>query len=87
MIWNLPKFFKRKSSSKTKDLEKSMTNIMQSFSHSQPLYKKLIRQCHPDNFINSEQRERAVEYSKRINQNRYDYSELKKIEEEINNLQ
>lgn len=45
------------------------------------LYKDLIKKVHPDK--NSNRSELAKEYSEKINNHRYNYNEMKKLSEEI----
>ena len=56
-------------------------NIVDSIAKSKILYKKLISITHPDR--NPTQEELAKVLSERINANRYNYRELKNIEQEV----
>jgi hypothetical protein len=65
-------------------VETDISNVFQSIQHSKELHKKLIILCHPDRFIDQNKKNIAEEISKEINNNRFNYKELLKLELKMN---
>lgn len=57
-------------------------NIVNSIAKAKKLHKKLILYAHPDRHPNNQ--ELATRLSKQINENRFDYNELLKLQDRIN---
>lgn len=58
-------------------------NVVESIAKSKVLYKELIKKSHPDK--HPEKEELAKEITELINNNRYNYRELLKLKERIEN--
>ena len=59
-------------------------NVIGGAFHSTDLYKKLIRQCHPDRFPNDDRKiALANEIAQELSKNKYDMKKLKELEERI----
>ena len=63
-----------------------MNNIINSMFLCGPIYDKLKSKCHPDRFIDKKQKEIAEDLFKQLQECRYNYNELLKLEFEINRL-
>jgi hydroxylamine reductase (hybrid-cluster protein) len=59
-------------------------NIVESMAKAKQLYKELIIQAHPDK--HPEKVESAEQITAQINENKYNYRELVKIKETINQI-
>ncbi|WP_259016583.1 J domain-containing protein [Emticicia fluvialis] len=68
-----------------RDFGNTTQNIILSISKSHDLYKNLIKQTHPDRFQDNK-REMATELSMRITKAKRNYSELVKLQEEVENF-
>ena len=68
---------------KSSNYNQEEVNIVDSIAKSKALYKKLISIAHPDK--NPTQEELAKILTERINANRFNYKELRNIEQEIHN--
>ncbi len=60
-------------------------NVVESISKAKPLYIKLIKLSHPDKYTDTTKFQLAEEITSALNENRFSYSELKKIEKRILN--
>ena len=58
-------------------------NVVDGISKAKKLYKELILKSHPDK--HPEKEELAKEFTEQINNNRYNYRELLKLKERIDN--
>lgn len=79
-------FFKKRKKKIDKSLlpqEDETANIVASMSKSHKLYKKLVLLAHPDR--NPGKTEIAHEIMEQINIYRYNYRELSKLEQRVNN--
>ena len=59
------------------------SNVVESIAKSKVLYKELIRKSHPDKHPQKE--ELAMEFTELVNNNRFNYRELLKLKERIEN--
>ena len=66
-----------------KVIEHNEVNVVDSIVKARKLYKELIIKAHPDR--NPNNIELAKTLSQQINENRYNYAELKKLQQIINN--
>lgn len=55
--------------------------VIQSSFHAQGLYDSLIRKCHPDRFIDEQQRQIATELSAQLVENKHNYNKLCSIKD------
>ncbi len=58
-------------------------NVVDGMVKARTLYKRLANTVHPDHYENPDKRELAEELMRRVNGNRFNYSELVKLEKEI----
>lgn len=72
-----------KKNSKTKKIEHNEVNVVDSIVKARRLYKELINKTHPDRHPNNN--ELANILSQQVTENRYNYAELKKLQQIINN--
>jgi hypothetical protein len=72
-------------SDNSKDYNETARNIALSIGKSKALYKKLITQVHPDNFIDN-RNTKATELSQRITSAKRSYSDLLLLEKEVNDF-
>ncbi len=81
-IWMLIFLIKRNYSKKisTTEIENIATGIGKK-NELEKLYKNLMKKVHPDK--NSNRLELAKEYAEKINIHRYNYNEMKKLSDEI----
>ena len=63
-----------------------MKNVVDSMFLCTPLYDRLKVICHPDRFVVPEQNVRAEELFQLLQKYRYDYEQLQKIEQQINDF-
>lgn len=56
--------------------EVDFNGLIQSSFHAQGLYDSLIRKCHPDRFIDEQQRQIATELSAQLVENKHNYNKL-----------
>lgn len=80
------KFPKRKEKLNKEELLKGSTEVdfgglIQSSFHAKGLYDKLIRKCHPDKFIDEQQREFASEISAKIVEHKHSLKALEELKE------
>jgi sensor histidine kinase YesM len=73
------KFYSKKLSKKVID---DIATSISKKDELEKIYKELTKKVHPDK--NLDRIELAEEYSRKINEHRYNYNELKKLEQEIN---
>lgn len=77
----LTKYFKWLFSARSKTNES--INIVNSIAKAKKLHKELILYAHPDRHPNNQ--ELATRLSEQINENRFNYSELLKLQDIVNN--
>lgn len=58
-------------------------NVVESISKAKPLYMKLIKLSHPDKYQDYDKQQIAQNLTTLLNENKFNYSELQKIEEKI----
>lgn len=78
----LAKYFKWLFPAKSKT--KESINIVNSIAKAKKLHKELILYTHPDRHPNNQ--ELATQLSEQINENRFNYSELLKLQDIVNNM-
>lgn len=78
LFWLFRLFRKRKKEKIDEGL-----NVVEGISKAKKLYKELILKSHPDK--HSEKEELAKEITELVNNNRYNYRELLKLKERIEN--
>ena len=61
-------------------------NVVSSFSNAKILYKKLCRLSHPDRFLDPQLKIEAQNLFQEVQEYKYNYAELKRLEADINNL-
>ena len=74
--------FARLFCSKNHSTSDEAYNIVESIAKAKPLYKELIKQAHPDKHPNN--KDVAEELTAMINNNRFNYRELLKIKDLVN---
>lgn len=77
------RIFKALFSRNKKTIEHNEVNVVDSIVKARKLYKELIIKAHPDR--NPNNIELAKTLSQQITENRYNYAELKKLQQIINN--
>lgn len=82
IIHLLERFFRR-NHIKTTD---EAINVVKSFSDAKVLYKKLCRLCHPDKFLEDDLKLKAQTIFQLVQDSRYNYEELKKLEIAVRDL-
>ncbi|MCD8303836.1 MAG: hypothetical protein LUC86_03275 [Prevotellaceae bacterium] len=58
-------------------------NVVDGIVRARSLYKRLANSVHPDHYENPDEKKLAEELMRRVNDNRFNYSELVKLEKEI----
>lgn len=61
-------------------------NVVKSFSDAKMLYKKLCSLCHPDRFLDDELKLKAQNIFQQVQESKYNYDELKKLEKVVEDL-
>ena len=61
--------------------EVDFNGLIQSSFHAKGLYDSLIRKCHPDRFIDEQQRQIATELSAQLVENKHNYNKLCSIKD------
>ena len=61
-------------------------NVVKSFSDAKMLYKKLCSLCHPDRFLDDDLKLKAQTIFQLVQDSRYNYEELKKLEIAVRDL-
>lgn len=86
LIWNSYKKTTRcQIKSRVLQEDMDLSNIFNSAFNAEPLYKELIRVCHPDRFAPDEKKMRiADELFQRVTKNRNNIKELQNLRDEIN---
>ena len=79
----LRKLFRLSHKRKQEKIDEGL-NVVSGISKAKPLYKELIIKAHPDRHPENETY--FKELMDRITENRYNYYELLKIENELNNI-
>ena len=77
------RILKKMFSRNKKAIEHNEVNVVDSIVKARKLYKELIIKAHPDR--NPNNIELAKTLSQQITENRYNYAELKKLQQIINN--
>jgi hypothetical protein len=84
----LNNLFGNNSDGETKNIDVIIGDIMNDINHSKPLYKELIKVCHPDRYINQVTHLIAQSIFQEITENENNYSKLlqlkKRAEQELN---
>ena len=75
-------FFKRMFRRHKKVVEHNEVNVVDSIVKARKLYKELILKAHPDK--NPDNVDLAKTLSQQVTENRYNYAELKKLQQIIN---
>ena len=75
-------FFKRLFRRHKKVVEHNEVNVVDSIVKARKLYKELILKAHPDR--NPDNVDLAKTLSQQVSENRYNYAELKKLQQIIN---
>lgn len=74
----------KKESLKQRESSSEMTNVVNSMFLCNPLYDKLKVKCHPDRFIDENQKIDAEKLFQELQKYRYNYDKLLEIELQIN---
>lgn len=86
MIKRIISLFSKKRKPKEQEIKPEMTNIVNSMFLCNPLYDKLKVICHPDRFIEENQKSIAETLFQELQKHRYNYEKLLEIELQIKNL-
>lgn len=78
-------FFKKIRHNHIKSTDEAI-NVVKSFSGAKVLYKKLCKLCHPDRFVEDDLKLKAQRIFQQVQDSKYNYEELKKIEIVIKDL-
>lgn len=76
----------KKERRKQTESSSEMTNVVNSMFLCTPLYDKLKVKCHPDRFIDENQKSVAENLFQELQSHKYDYCKLLEIELQINNF-
>ena len=77
-------FFKKKSTAPVSDV--AMDNVINSIFNSKPLYDELKIKCHPDLFIDPNQKEKAQLLFQELQKARHDIDAMKLLKDDIEEL-
>jgi len=84
MIKKILSVFSKKSKPKETEINTDMTNVVNSMFLCNPLYDKLKVKCHPDKYIDENQKFIAENLFQELQKHRYNYDKLLEIELQIN---
>lgn len=76
-------WFSRRKDKRKAEETVDYKNLFESFANGATLFKKLQKQCHPDQYYGTEKEDIATRLFMELNANSSNYSELLKIEERI----
>lgn len=76
----------KKENPKQTESSSEMTNVVNSMFLCSPLYDKLKVKCHPDRFIDENQKAVAENLFQELQSHKYNYDKLLEIELQINNF-
>lgn len=76
----------KKENPKPTDSSSEMINVVNSMFLCTPLYDKLKVKCHPDRFIDENQKAVAENLFQELQSHKYNYGKLLEIELQINNF-
>jgi hypothetical protein len=81
----IKRFFTSKTGkSKQEPENKEMTNVVNSMFLCTPIYDKLKVKCHPDRFIDENQKTIAQDLFQELQENKYNYEKLLELETKVN---
>ncbi len=86
MIKRIISLFSKKRKQKKQEISPEMTNVVNSMFLCNPLYDKLKVICHPDRFIEVNQKTIAENLFQELQKNRYNYDKLLELELMINDF-
>lgn len=86
MIKKIVSLFSKKRKPKETDINPEMTNVLNSMFLCNPLYDKLKVKCHPDRFIEDNQKFIAETLFQELQKHRHNYEKLLEIELQINDF-
>ncbi len=86
MIKRIISLFSKKRKPKEQEINPEMTNIVNSMFLCNPLYDKLKVICHPDRFMEENQKSIAENLFQELQKHRYNYDKLLEIELQINEM-
>lgn len=78
--------FSKKGETKKESSNSEMTNVVNSMFLCEPIYDKLKVKCHPDRFVDENQKSIAENLFQELQKHRYNYEKLLEIEIQINDF-
>jgi hypothetical protein len=87
MIEKIFSIFSKKKSPKQNESNQEMINVVNSMFLCNPLYDKLKVKCHPDRFIDENQKSLAENLFQELQKHRHNYEKMLEIELQINRLE
>ena len=78
--------FSKKEKTKIEPSNSEMTNVVNSMFLCEPIYDKLKVKCHPDRFVDENQKSIAENLFQELQKHRYNYEKLLEIEIKINDF-
>jgi len=78
--------FSKKEKTKIESSNSEMTNVVNSMFLCEPIYDKLKVKCHPDRFVDENQKSIAENLFQELQKHRYNYEKLLEIEIKINDF-
>jgi hypothetical protein len=78
--------FSKKKKNKIESSNSEMTNVVNSMFLCEPIYDKLKVKCHPDRFVDENQKSIAENLFQELQKHRYNYEKLLEIEIQINDF-
>jgi hypothetical protein len=78
--------FSKKEKTKKESRNSEMTNVVNSMFLCEPIYDKVKVKCHPDRFIDENQKITAENLFQELQKHRYNYEKLLEIELQINDF-
>jgi hypothetical protein len=79
--------FSKKGKTKVETSNSEMTNVVNSMFLCAPIYDKLKVKCHPDRFIDENQKIIAENLFQELQKYRYNYEKLLEIELQVNRFE
>jgi hypothetical protein len=79
--------FSKKEKTKIEASNSEMTNVVNSMFLCAPIYDKLKVKCHPDRFIDENQKIIAENLFQELQKHRYNYEKLLEIELQVNRFE
>ena len=78
--------FSKKEKIKIESSNSEMTNVVNSMFLCEPIYDKLKVKCHPDRFVDENQKSIAENLFQELQKHRHNYEKLLEIEIQINDF-